>query len=128
MKILVIDDEASMRELIEETIRDSFNLEEVLKASHGAEALLMGLDKEFDLVICDYQMPVMNGLEYLRILRRLQGPNQFIPLIFLSGFVPVIKDSAVVYEDVYFVDKPFHGERFVKLVSMIIKMPLRKSI
>lgn len=76
MRILIIDDNASVRALArvyaeQETACD------VVEAGDGAEAVGLVAEQPFDLAIVDFHMPVMNGLETTRELLALQ-PGLFV--------------------------------------------------
>jgi CheY-like chemotaxis protein len=75
--ILVVDDEKEARELYAGYLRSGF---EVVEASNGVEALERLHDAQVDLVITDFHMPEMNGLELIRAMR---GDERFerIPVI-----------------------------------------------
>lgn len=57
---------------------------EVISASCGAEALTLAREHEFDLVVTDYRMAPMDGLELITNLRAIEFHK---PIILLSGFV-----------------------------------------
>ncbi len=87
LKVLVIDDEPFMRKLI---IRVLYELEidGVAEAADGAEALDNAQDaaNDFDLIICDLEMPNMDGFEFVRRLRDMTGfPNANIPVLIVTG-------------------------------------------
>jgi DNA-binding response OmpR family regulator len=80
--VLVVDDHASTVELI----RDALATQgfEVITAGNGAECLATVELEQPDLVILDLKMPVLNGLDTLRLLR--QGvADESLPVIMLSG-------------------------------------------
>ena len=78
-KILVVDDEEILREMIE------FNLRregcEIMLASDGEEALEFARAFEPDLIILDIMLPVIDGLQVLRILRQ----DSTVPILLLSA-------------------------------------------
>jgi CheY-like chemotaxis protein len=76
-RILVVDDDPSTRELYALILEPSF---EVLEAEHGAAALTLLQRRPFDLVITDVHMPVMNGVELIRAIRR-DPALESIPII-----------------------------------------------
>jgi two-component system, chemotaxis family, chemotaxis protein CheY len=81
-KILVVDDEKSIRLIIESTFRHDFT---VISLSNGEEALALLDDGNVpDLIICDLVMPKMDGFNFTHILRS-SGFFDDIPLIILSG-------------------------------------------
>ena len=68
-RILVIDDNAAIRELLRFILEEEGY--EVIEAADGAEGLQRYLSAPTDLVITDLQMPGMDGLELLQALRRV---------------------------------------------------------
>lgn len=81
-KILAIDDEKSIRFIIENTFNKDF---EVTTMSNGMDALYYIQSGNLpDVIICDVEMPVMNGFEFIKRIRE-SGFFDEIPLIMLSG-------------------------------------------
>jgi CheY-like chemotaxis protein len=81
-RILLVDDNAhglSARRSVLEELGAT-----IATASHAAEALERLADQPFDLVVTDYKMPRMNGVELIARLRK-QSPG--LPVILISGFV-----------------------------------------
>jgi two-component system, chemotaxis family, chemotaxis protein CheY len=79
-RVLIVDDHATVRGMI----RSRFESEgfEVCDAANGAEAVNKAQEVKPDLVILDLAMPVMNGLEAARILKRL-APE--VPLLMFTN-------------------------------------------
>lgn len=81
-RIIAIDDEQSIRFIIENTFKKEF---EVSTFKNGADALAsMQTGLLPDLIICDIEMPVMNGFEFIQQVRA-SGFFDDIPLLMLSG-------------------------------------------
>ncbi len=84
LNILVIDDEPFIRNLIARLLRD-LGVRKVVEAKDGAE----GLNKvslHIDLIICDLEMPNMDGFEFVRQLRTLDSiPKPTVPVLILTG-------------------------------------------
>ena len=68
MKFLVVDDSATMRRIVVNSLR-RIGYEESIEASDGAEALA-NFDSSVDFVITDWNMSNMSGLEFVRALRK----------------------------------------------------------
>ncbi|MBS3805793.1 MAG: response regulator, partial [Oleiphilaceae bacterium] len=73
MRVLVVDDDRFMRDLVKMTL-EQLNVGQVQVASSGAEAIsrIKQSSRAFDILLCDLQMPGMDGLELLRHLGQLQ--------------------------------------------------------
>jgi DNA-binding response OmpR family regulator len=81
-KILAIDDEKSIRFIIENTFNKDFD---VVTMTNGMDALFYLQSGNLpDVIICDLEMPVLNGIEFVRRIRE-SGFFEEIPLIMLSG-------------------------------------------
>jgi two-component system chemotaxis response regulator CheY len=82
--ILIVDDSPLIRSVIKIYLRDSPY--EFLEASDGQRALSVLEQVEVDLVIVDFNMPVMNGLVFLEKVRGADAPKvRTVPVIFLTG-------------------------------------------
>jgi two-component system chemotaxis response regulator CheY len=67
LKVLIVDDSAVMRKIVERALRQGgLDLGEVLEAGNGVEALAAVKKGGLDLILSDINMPVMDGLEFLK--------------------------------------------------------------
>ncbi len=89
-KILIVDDEIELRELI------SYDFEaagfEVTPAENGKIALDLALKSDFDAIISDIRMPVMTGIDFLKNLR---SQNKTVPVVFVSAFSDSTLENAL---------------------------------
>jgi DNA-binding response OmpR family regulator len=104
MKVLVVDDEPSIRELLGRFLRRAGH--QPLFAENGQQAwdLLREAPAVLDAIFCDIRMPVMDGLEFLRILR---GAGHAVPVILLSGQIPLEPTDAAEAGATTILHKPF---------------------
>ncbi len=121
-KILVVDDEAHIRMLIEQTLED---LEdegvEILTASNGEEALNEILDEQPDLVFLDVMMPKMNGFD---VCQRVKGGNgsgssPYIILLTAKGQELDKKKGEEVGADLY-MTKPFDPDALLDIARNVL--------
>lgn len=117
-KILLVDDEINILKALTRLL--STEPYEVVTALGGREALeILGKDETFDVVIADYKMPDMNGLEFLKRVKVLY-PHIYRGM--LSGYV----ESDVAYEalstgDIFsYFTKPWTGYDFVEKITNLI--------
>ena len=116
-RILVIDDEAAIRE----SLRMILEYEEYafVGASSGQEGLALVQRDRPDLVLLDIKMPGMDGMEVLRKLRAL---DETLPVVMISGHgttstaVDAIKSGAID-----FLDKPLSSERVIVTLQNVLK-------
>lgn len=81
-KVLVVDDEIHIVHVV--TIKLRNNGYDVVSASDGAEAYELACSEKPDIVVTDYQMPVMTGLELIEKLRGTEATKD-IPVIMLTA-------------------------------------------
>ena len=113
--MLVVDDEDILRMLLTDTLEyDQFIVEE---AEDGQEALEKIQSNEYDVIILDYMMPRMTGLE---LLEHLQSMKLTTPVIMLTAKAQKTDEVAALAKGAsYFVPKPFSPNELVELVKSI---------
>jgi CheY-like chemotaxis protein len=85
LKILVVDDNAHMRKLVV-TILQAFGAIQIFEAESGERAWALLRDANPDVIVLDWMMEGMSGLEFVRQVRTSeQSPNPFVPVIMLTG-------------------------------------------
>jgi two-component system chemotaxis response regulator CheY len=83
MKILVVDDSKAMRMIVVRTLRQAgFNGHDVVEAENGKEGLEKTRELKPDLVLSDWNMPEMTGIEFLKALR---GSGDSTPFCFVTS-------------------------------------------
>ncbi|MFT3985040.1 MAG: chemotaxis response regulator protein-glutamate methylesterase [Lachnospiraceae bacterium] len=81
IKVLVVDDSLLFRESIKKILSLDFQIEVVAVASNPFEARDRILEKKPDVLLCDVEMPGMNGIEFVRRLL----PQYFVPVVMVSA-------------------------------------------
>ncbi len=80
--VLVVDDEIHIVHIVAIKLRN--NGYDVISADNGAEALELALREKPDIIVTDYQMPVMTGMELVEQLRQ-HDQTKDIPVIMLTA-------------------------------------------
>jgi two-component system chemotaxis response regulator CheY len=84
IRALIVDDSSVMRKIVERCLRQAgLDLSQVCEASNGAEALVLLNDQQFDLILSDINMPVMDGLEFIRNIQGMEKVKD-IPVIMIT--------------------------------------------
>ena len=129
LKILVIDDEAFMRQLIVRVLKD-LGAGGVHEAGNGSEALkqLTERSNDLDLVICDLEMPTMDGFEFVQELRAMADPAlQKIPVLIVSGHSEEENIRKAVGLGISgFLVKPISGQALENCISDALLNPMIK--
>lgn len=88
LHILVADDDAFNREMSTDSLKRHFGNAVVHCVGDGRQAVELMALHDFDLVLMDMQMPVMNGIEATRYIReQLKGHNRLVPIIALTATI-----------------------------------------
>jgi two-component system, chemotaxis family, chemotaxis protein CheY len=84
VRALIVDDSSVMRKIVERSLRQAgIELEKVVEASNGAEALTALHDNPVDLILCDINMPVMDGLEFVRQSATVENAKG-VPIVMIT--------------------------------------------
>src|SRR5918911_448988 len=111
-RILVIDDEAAIRESLKMTLE--YEGYEFIGAATGQEGLALAERDAPDLVLLDVKMPGMDGIE---VLERLRNMNDALPVIVISGHGTISTAVEATKKGAFdFIEKPFASDRV--LVSL----------
>lgn len=112
-KILVIDDDASIRALLTAALGDHYD---IIEAYDGLSGIEMAESDNPDLLICDLLMPTMTGKEFIEIAKKKNIiPN--IPILVVTASQYVSPEKLLIpKEDIIF--KPFSMEYLLEKVAI----------
>ena len=119
MKILVTDDSRVMRQIVIRTLRQAgFDDHDIVQAEDGVECLAMVGSENPDLVLSDWNMPNMTGIECLEALRASGSQVKF-------GFVtsegsPEMRAKAANAGALFLIAKPFNEDTFKDVLDGVI--------
>ena len=117
MKIFVVDDEPNIRLILKIALqKESF---EVVQCKNGQDALDKLENEKPNLIILDYNMPVMDGFTFLGIIRQ---HHYNIPVIFLSDFADVetkIEGLNLGADD--YLGKPFSTKELLARIKVLLR-------
>ena len=117
MKILIVDDDQDMCEILSDFLKDEGYA--VITASDGESALSSIKNKKYDLLILDYQLHGNNGLY---VLKKAHQIDSSLIAIMMSAFGSEQIRSQAQELGVYdFVEKPFDMEKMVKAVNQALR-------
>lgn len=121
---LVVDDNRHIREIVQRLL-EVMGVKICRLASDGEEALKILRDFTADIVICDWAMAPIDGIEFLRRVRQGEdSPNPFVPVIMLTGHTELhrvreARDAGVSE----FLAKPISAGGLYARISSIIERP-----
>lgn len=111
MKILIADDSRVMRQIVIRTLRQAgYDDIDVVEAVDGRDALEKVGEEAPDLVLSDWNMPEMSGIECLRALR---AQGSAVPFGFVtSEGSPEMRETAAAAGALFLIAKPFTADTF----------------
>jgi two-component system, chemotaxis family, chemotaxis protein CheY len=83
MKVLVVDDFTTMRKIIKNVLKQ-INLENVVEAENGKHALDILKKEDIDLIISDWVMPEMTGIDFLKACKQDEGLKN-VPFLMVTA-------------------------------------------
>lgn len=113
MKLLVVDDSTVMRRMILRAIRQAgLEIDETIEATDGADGLKKASSTSPDLILSDWNMPNMSGIEFLKALRKSGSKTPF-------GFITTegrtqLRQEAEQAGANFVISKPFTNEDVVR--------------
>ncbi|WP_030176286.1 response regulator [Spirillospora albida] len=119
MKILIADDSRVMRQIVTRTLRQAgFDGHDLVEAADGRQAHDMVADEKPDLVLSDWNMPEMTGIECLRALRAggVNVPFGFVTSEGTDEMRKMAEDAGALF----LITKPFTAETFSDVLSPIL--------
>jgi two-component system chemotaxis response regulator CheY len=118
MQILIVDDSRAMRMIVTRVLRQTGHAgSEFREAANGVEALAAIRAQRPDLVLCDWNMPEMTGIELLRTLRA-EGLDVRFGFV-TSESTGEMRAQAIEAGALFLIAKPFTAERFEEVLASI---------
>ena len=109
MKILIIDDERSIRNSLREIFTDEGYVVEV--AEDGAAGVQAALAARYDVIFCDIKMPAMDGTE---VLAKLVSEGLDTPIVMISGHADIATAVECIKQGAFdFIEKPLDLNRLL---------------
>lgn len=124
LSVLVVDDIKPMRDLIV-TVLESLGVGTIMSASDGAKGFELFCARKPDIIITDWHMQPMNGIDMTRLVRTHPlSPDRMTPVILVTGYSALLRvaqarDTGVTE----FVVKPFSANDIAKRIAHVINKP-----
>ena len=118
MRILVVDDFATMRRIVKNILKQ-LGFENIVEADDGKAALRVLESQHIDFIVSDWNMPNMNGLEFLKAVR---SNEKFKDIPFLMVTAEALKENIVAAVKAgvsNYIVKPFTAETLKEKIEKI---------
>ncbi len=120
-RILVIDDASSIRQVVAQVLKSKGH--DIAEAEDGLDALSKLDGSSYDLIICDVNMPNMNGIEFLEKVKNdsKYESYKFTPIIMLTTEAGAeMKEKGKELGAKAWLVKPFQPDKLINSVEMLI--------
>jgi CheY-like chemotaxis protein len=123
LRILVVDDNPQMREITCAVLKAA-GVNDIHTAQDGNRGLKKLSELNFDCIFTDFEMPVMNGIEFVQRIRSEKAAHRFTPIIMLTGYselnhIKLARDSGVSE----FLRKPVTAREILMRLEAVILRP-----
>jgi len=120
LSFLLVEDSATVRQFVKSVLQDSFPGSELVEAADGRTALAAMKNNRVNLIVTDLQMPGMDGLSFVQLLRN-NAVLKRKPVLVLSGAVTEeAKASLASLEHISILAKPVRPEALVSAVKNLL--------
>ncbi len=121
-RVLIVDDSSVMRKIVGRSLRQAgLDVLQVLEASNGSEALSLARENPLDLILSDINMPLMDGLEFVKQLRAIES-TQRTPVVMITteaGEAHVVQALSLGASG--YIRKPFTPEQIKERVIPLLR-------
>jgi len=117
-KLLTVDDSPSVRKLVEFSLKAKGF--QVSSAGNGMEAMKLMSNEQFDAIVLDINMPLMNGLEFLQQIRSKEAYASIPVIMLTTEGQDEDKDKAISLGATAYIVKPFKPTQLLSLLEKIL--------
>lgn len=128
LKALVVDDASFVRDLVKRTVRQHYPVIETTDAPNGRRAQSLMSRETFDLVLCDWEMPEMSGLELLQWMRTRPEYRE-VPFIMITSrgdkdhVIEAVREGVSEY-----LGKPFSPDGLSRKIAKVMGRTLKDAM
>ena len=117
-RILVVDDEVDMLSLIRLILTEKTNYE-IITTNNPLEVSNLVNEKKFDVIITDLKMPIMDGLDVVDAIRKLDA---LVPIIIITAYGSVESAEEAVKKGAFdYITKPFRQEHLLISITKALE-------
>lgn len=117
--ILVVEDDESLCFLLGRILQNKFEV--IIKNDSLSAMAWLSKGNIPSLILCDFDLPVVTGLDFLQNLNR-SGAYKQIPLVMLSGMTDVrVKEKCFEAGAVEYLEKPFDPPQLIDVITKVLK-------
>lgn len=119
LRVLLAEDEAQARAYVRMILRD-LGVVSITEAQdgHAAVSCFTGHEQAFDIIICDWKMPRLSGLDFLKLVRVARPDMPFLMVTGLATMIAV--EEAMAHDVTAYIAKPFAPEQLEEKLLILV--------
>lgn len=122
-KLLIVDDEAHIRMLLEQSLEELEDEDvEILQAANGLDALTLIREEKPNLVFLDVMMPKMNGMEVCSKVKKELGMTEIVIILLTAKGQEVDKQQGLEVGADEYMTKPFDPDAILRKAKQVLKL------
>ena len=124
-RVLLVEDDKNLSFILKSSLEQMIGGYEVVAVSNGKEGLELLTEKEFDVIVSDVEMPVMNGITMVQHIRK---HYPYLAIIFITGLTTA-RDVINGYQSGadFYIKKPFLPEELDAHIQAVLKIKQSNS-
>ena len=120
-KILILDDQPEIREIISDIINMNFDEVEIDEAEDFDQALKFSNEKKYNVLLVDINLGGKSGEDFIKEVRESEGNNQASPIFVITGSPRTIEGNLEKYSNILLFDKVDGIQSLTESLSSIIE-------
>lgn len=121
--ILYVEDSSAIREFVKVIFKKN-KIDNVIYANNGAEALELYKNNAFDLVITDMIMPIMDGFELIKEIKKINKQQVFMMVTGMDNRKDLVR--AIELRVNFFIEKPIQPKKFMQVLDESLSLVRQK--
>jgi two-component system chemotaxis response regulator CheY len=120
-RVLIVEDSPTMRQLLVFALRRLKDVE-IVEAQDGMDGLRRVSNDEFDIALIDINMPVMDGLKLIRLMRGEEGLKNIPIVVITTEGASEDRERAIALGANEYLTKPIQANRVLEVVKGLLKV------
>jgi two-component system chemotaxis response regulator CheY len=120
-RLLIVEDSPTMRQLLVFALRRLKDVE-IVEAQDGMDGLRRVSNDEFDIALIDINMPVMDGLKLIRLMRGEEGLKNIPIVVITTEGASEDRERAIALGANEYLTKPIQANRVLEVVKGLLKV------
>jgi CheY-like chemotaxis protein len=121
LNLLIVDDSKELTSALIDSINEAYDFFEIDSATDGVSGYALCCVKTYDIILCDYKMPHINGIKAGMYMTRGDDTlNADTPIILMSSYVPDLQKDEDFDSAALILEKPVNVDTLLKDIKLLL--------